>query len=68
MYDPDSFDKTKRFLHGHNDKWLNREKNPKRLVSYDHSNPNNDRKSPCKYIEVDNNIFWLDEAYIELVL
>ena len=43
-------------------------RNPKRLVSYDHSNPNNDRKSPCKYIEVDNNIFLLDEAYIVLVL
>ena len=68
MYDLDSFDKTNRFLHGHIDKWRNREKNPKRLGSYHHSNLNNVRKSSCKYIEVDIDIFLVDEAYIVLVL
>ena len=68
MYDPDSFDEAKRFLHGHIYKWQNREKNPTRLVSYNHWIPNNERKSSCKYIEVDVYNVLMDEAYIVLVL
>ena len=65
MYDPDSFDTPTRFLQRDIVVWQHKNYNPEKPFFFHHSNPNNDRQSSCKNIQVDIDIPSADEAYIE---